>query len=73
MTTPKALFFGLALIAAAVFFSQESTGQQNTRGQYVVSSASENTVWRIDTRTGKVSQCRKEFANSPAKCGPWSL
>ena len=72
MTMPKAVLFGLALIAIAVVFNKESVGQRSITGIYSVASSADNAAWRIDTRTGKVSHCRKEFANSPAKCGPWS-
>lgn len=72
MTMPKAVLFGLALIALAVVFNKESVGQRSTAGLYSVSSASDSAAWRLNTRTGQVSHCRKEFASSPAKCGPWS-
>ena len=72
MTMPKAVLFGLALIALAVVFNKESVGQQGVAGSYSISSASDSAAWRIDTLTGQVSHCRKEFAGSPAKCGPWS-
>ena len=72
MTMPKAVLFGLALIALAVVFNKESVGQQRVAGSYSVSSSADNAAWRINTLTGQVSHCRKEFANAPAKCGAWS-
>jgi len=72
MNMPKAVLFGLALIAIAVVFNKESIGQQSTAGLYTIASAPDNAAWRIDTRTGRVSRCRKEFSGAPAKCGPWS-
>ena len=72
MTMPKAILFGFVLIALAVVFNKESVGQNRAPGFFAVSAAGENAAWRINTRNGQVSHCRKEFANSPAKCGPWS-
>ncbi|MGY8990884.1 MAG: hypothetical protein ACKVHL_04785 [Rhodospirillales bacterium] len=72
MTTPKAILIGFALVALAVVFSKDVLSQRSDSGFYTISAAGENAAWRIDTRTGKVSHCRKEFANSPAKYGPWS-
>ena len=72
MTMPKAVLFGLTMIALAVVFNKESFSQQSTAGLYAVSAAGDNAAWRLNTRTGQVSHCRKEFAGSPAKCGPWS-
>ena len=72
MTMPKAVFLGLALIALAVVWNTESVGQQNASELYHVSAATDNSAWRINSRTGQVSYCRKEYINAAPKCGPWS-
>ncbi len=73
MTMPKAVFFGLALIALAVVWNHETVGQQsnNNPGAYMI-SASDNAGWRIDTRTASVSRCRIEAFTAPPLCSPWS-
>ena len=42
MTMPKAVLFGLALIALAVVFNKESIGQQRVAGSYSVSSSADH-------------------------------
>ncbi|MEX2449684.1 MAG: hypothetical protein WD407_02400 [Rhodospirillales bacterium] len=74
MTMPKAVFFGLALIALAVVFNKEAVTQTTAgaSGTYAITSSADTSVWRVNTLSGQVSYCRKEFANAPAKCGSWS-
>ncbi|MEQ8194763.1 MAG: hypothetical protein RIB59_09770 [Rhodospirillales bacterium] len=74
MTMPKAVLFGLALIALAVVFTKEAVTQTKApAGTYAITSSADTSVWRVNTLSGQVSYCRKEFASAPAKCGPWSM
>lgn len=82
MTTSKALFGGLALVAAAVAFSSLSPvmGQSRSAPLFQISSESDLFVWRIDQTTGEVSFCtRSNDSRSPSvvsssapTCSGWS-
>lgn len=81
MTYPKALFGGLALIAAALVVGQFSPvmGQMGG-GNYAIASDGRAIVWRIHTGTGAVSYCARRSDNTDAPtlarqqpaCSLWS-
>lgn len=81
MTYPKALFGGLALIAAAILVGQFSPvmGQMGGGG-YAIASDGRSIVWRINTGTGEVSYCGRRSDNTDAPslsrsqptCSQWS-
>ena len=66
MNTPKAIFFGLALIAAAIFArdvtSPANAGAAET-GRYAI-SAGNRTIWIIDTQTAKYHCTRLNGINT---------
>ena len=49
--------------------AKASTGE---RGRYEGVVASDNAVWVVDTRTGKVRRCTQEFADQTPKCSDYS-
>ena len=74
MDTGKAIFFGLALIALAVFSSDmmkpAEAGLMGS-GRYMGTSAGGyNNVWAVDTETGYVRRC--VYRNERPICFEWS-
>lgn len=61
MNGPKAVFGGLALIAAAIVFSGFSPvmGQAQGGDSFQISSESDLFVWRVNQSTGEVSFCTR--------------
>ncbi|MCB9978744.1 MAG: hypothetical protein H6862_03950 [Rhodospirillales bacterium] len=61
MSGSKALFGGLALIAAAIVFSGFSPVMGQSRGgdSFQISSESDLFVWRVNQATGEVSFCTR--------------
>ena len=41
-------------------------------GRYEGVAASDNTVWVVDTRTGRVRKCTQEFSDRAPTCTPMS-
>ncbi len=82
MTYPKALFGGLALIAAALLVGQLSPvmGQMGGGG-YAIASDGRAIVWRVNTVNGAVSYCARRSDNTDApsiarqqpSCSLWSM
>lgn len=82
MTYPKALFGGLALIAAALLVGQLSPvmGQMAGAGGYAIASDGRAIVWRVNTGTGAVSYCARRADNTDTatlsrqqpSCSQWS-
>lgn len=83
MTYPKALFGGLALVAAVLLIGQLSPvmGQAGGGGDgYAIASDGRSLVWRVNTRTGAVSYCARRSDNTDAatlarqqpSCSQWS-
>jgi hypothetical protein len=60
------------LLAALPTMAEPVTQGEDGRGPYEGIAASENTVWVLDTRTGKVSKCVQDFADQPPKCSAFS-
>ena len=62
---------GLLVAAQA---AQSGTVKQaaGERGRYEGVVASDNSVWVVDTRTGKVRRCTQEFADQTPKCSDYS-
>ena len=78
MDTGKAIFFGLALIALAVFASDmmkpAEAGLMGS-GRYVGVSEDSSLleqVWVVDTETGKVRICWDYGNDKSAVCRNWS-
>ena len=68
MNTGKAIFFGLALIALAIFardVMRPATAAQGEAGRYAISGG-EQWAWVIDTSTGRYRECDRE-----GKCADW--
>ena len=78
MTTPQAVFAGLALIAIAIFAGQiakpADAGLMNGAGYSALGGtpAFINELWRINGDTGQVSYCWLDEKAQPPYCGPWS-
>ena len=73
MNTGKAIFFGLALIALAIFATdalRPANAGLMGGGRYMVSSGHNNFAFIIDTETGALRRC---IHDSPApSCSKWS-
>ena len=69
MDTGKAIFFGLALIAVAIFATdgmRPANAGLLSNGRYMgVSNSSGKGFWMVDTETGTYALCRV------TKCQPW--
>jgi len=82
MTTAKALFAGLALIAGAVFVGQIAVPVQADAmlgGNYTMTTPHTTgdtaaLLWRINGATGQVSTCilDESVVKKPPVCSPWS-
>ena len=61
-------------LLVAVQPAQSGTAKQpaGERGRYEGVVASDNAIWVIDTRTGKVRRCTQEFADQTPKCSDYS-
>ena len=71
MTYPKALFFGLTLIAAAVLavgYGRDAPAQAD--GAYEIGGGTE--IWRLNTMTGQVSRCSVTGIGDKPSCTAWS-
>ncbi len=69
----------LKLIATlAILAMQPSAAGQATkdaaegRGPYQGVAGLDNSVWVVDTRSGRVSRCIQDFAEQPPKCSAFS-
>lgn len=62
---------GLLLALATVQADQENRAEDG-RGRYEGVAASENAVWVVDTRTGKVRKCTQEFSDQTPDCSAFS-
>jgi len=75
MDTGKAVFFGLALIALAIFatdmINSAKAGLMGS-GRYMGTSPDPVFVWVVDTETGKVRLCTLSEIRDPATCHGWS-
>lgn len=60
------------LVAAQVAQSGTEKQAAGERGRYEGVVASDNAVWVVDTRTGKVRRCTQEFADQAPKCSDYS-
>ena len=56
------------LLAAQITQTQASDSKAGPNGRYEGVTASESSVWVIDTRTGRVRKCTQEFADQTPKC-----
>ncbi len=69
MDTGKAIFFGLALIAVAIFATdgmRPANAGLLSDGRYMgVSNSSGKGIWIVDSETGAYALCRA------TKCQPW--
>jgi hypothetical protein len=73
MDTGKAIFFGLALIALALFARdgfRPATAALGEAGRYIGGGAAGNiAIWVVDTETGAVRLCKSGAQNN--KCDAW--
>ena len=65
MNTGKAIFFGLALIALAIFARDvvpSATASSSGVGGYAIAAVSElsHFYWKMDTATGAVQRCHRK-------------
>lgn len=64
--------------ALAILAMQPSAAGQATkdaaegRGPYQGVAGLDNSVWVVDTRSGRVSRCIQDFAEQPPKCSAFS-
>lgn len=68
----KTWTFGLVAVTllslAQIAHTWAADSATDPRGRFEGVSASENTVWVIDTRTGRVRKCTQEFADQTPRC-----
>jgi hypothetical protein len=69
MMTVTGLGLMLALQPA---FGEPDKQSAHDRGRYEGIAASENAVWVIDTRTGRVRKCTQEFSDQTPNCSGFS-
>jgi hypothetical protein len=66
------------MTALALLAIQPSAAGQATkdaaegRGPYEGVAGLDNSVWVVDTRSGRVSRCIQDFAEQPPKCSAFS-
>ncbi len=75
MNTTHAIVLGSILIAAAVGIFRESPLAQTSihSPSFMLATTGErDSVWRINTETGQVSQCVELLGKQIPKCSPWS-
>ena len=83
MTTPTAILFGFALLAAAIAFhallnfqitERAVSAVQRTAPRYALAQNTGGSVWRMDTKTGSVSQCEILLLGDPNHpvCTQWT-
>jgi hypothetical protein len=64
---------GLALmLTLQPAYSETEKQSADDRGRYEGIAASENAVWVIDTRTGRVRKCTQEFSDQTPNCSGFS-
>ena len=61
-----------ALLATPTAGTHASDDKSDGDGRYEGVAASENAVWVIDTRSGKVRKCTQELADQTPKCSSLS-
>jgi hypothetical protein len=66
-----ALLLATLLAATAAHASTTDPGT-SSNGRYQGVEASENAVWILDTRTGKVRKCTQDFADQTPVCSKQS-
>ena len=73
MKTAMPLAMGAGLLLLSVALSAEPQKEAlDERGRYEGVAASENTVWVVDTRTGRVRKCTQEFSDQTPNCSSFS-
>ena len=60
------------LLLTASFAHASDKGIADERGRYEGIAASDNAVWIIDTRSGRVRKCTQEFADQTPVCSKMS-
>jgi len=74
MDTGKPIFFGLALIALAIFATdalRPANAGLMGGGRYMMSSANVKFAFIIDTETGALRRCISTYGHVP-ECSKWS-
>ena len=80
MTIPRAIFFGLSLMAVSIFYGTQSNpavaqgGFVYTLSQPVPFNDSPiSTIWILNHGTGSVRLCMgAPTKDNPPTCGPWA-
>jgi len=60
------------LLAQAAVHSEPAKQATSGRGPYEGVVGSENAVWIVDTRTGRVRKCTQEFSDQTPRCSTFS-
>ena len=69
----KILMTGLGLLLMLQpALSESGKDATDGRGRYEGVVGSDNAVWVIDTRTGKVRKCTQEFSDQTPNCSSFS-
>ena len=61
-----------ALLVAQIAHTQASESKSGSNGRFEGVTASESSVWVIDTRTGRVRKCTQELSDQTPKCSQLS-
>lgn len=71
MKTWMILTIGLLLVMPPAL-SESGKPASDGRGRYEGVAGSENAVWVVDTRTGRVRKCIQEFSDQTPNCSGFS-
>ncbi len=67
------VIIGIAILFAAQLAQTEPARQTaGPQGAYEGIVASENAVWIVDTRSGRVRKCTQEFSDQTPRCSGFS-
>ena len=63
---------GVLLTVCSATLATAASAGDDERGRYEGMAASENSIWVIDTHTGKVRRCIQDFADQKPTCSGFS-
>jgi hypothetical protein len=70
--TPKTVTIAAALAVGGVLLGMNyPIAEAQLDGPYVLSAGGSQTVWRMNTQTGKISLCATPSSNELPQCSPW--
>jgi hypothetical protein len=73
MKTWSTVLLGVAILFAAQFaHTGPDKAAGDRRGSFEGVAASDNTIWVVDTRSGRVRKCTQEFADQTPRCSKLS-